>query len=133
MELRDPASSPGLFHNRDTRGRWESYFLTSPKKLAELSIVDDQILIALEWLTEKADSPQMCTEFEDEKVSMTVKVSHQHAEQIAGPTGDGFLELFFSTVLDLFLDVTVDPEEDIMALFEDGEGIKRFFNVAHPG
>ena len=127
---RDPALAHIAFTLATTM---QIYLVFLTEKLAELSIVDDQIWISLKWLTEKVDSPQICTEFEDEKVSMTVKVSHLHAEQIAGPTSDGVLSLLFPTVLDLFLDVTLDPEDEIMALFEDGEGIERFFNVAHPG
>ena len=127
---RDPALAHIAFTLATTM---QIYLVFLAEKQPELSIIDDQIWIALEWLNEQGDSPQICTAFEDEKVSLTVKVSHLHAEQIAGPTSEGVLSLLFPLVLDLLFDVTLDPEDEIMEIFENREAIGRFFNVAHPG
>jgi len=105
------------------------------RKIAELTIVDDMLSISLKLQTEQGEPLLVATEFRDDMAAVTLTMTPQYVERLAGPTSEGTIDLFLKSIGEVLMEMALDPPEEIVALFDPdahGEAIHRLSAVAHP-
>jgi hypothetical protein len=105
------------------------------RKIAELTIVDDRVSISLKLQTEQEEPLLVATEFRGDTAAVTLTMTPQYVERLAGPTSEGTIDQFLKSLGEVLMDMALDPPEEIVTLFDPdthGEAIHRLSAVAHP-
>lgn len=111
------------------------WFVFLHRKIAELTIVDDVLSINLKLQTAQKQSLLVETEFQDDRSAVTLTLTPQYAEDLAGPASEGTIKLFLESIGNVLMNMALDPPEEVDALFDPdshGEALYRLSTVAHP-
>jgi hypothetical protein len=129
---RNPHLAQAAFTLAATAQIW-SVFLH--RKIAELTIVDDVVTMSLRLHSKQEEPLLVATEFRDDMAAATLTMTPQYVERLSDPTSEGTIDLFLKSIGEVLIDITLDPPEEIVALFDPdahGEAIHRLSAVAHP-
>jgi hypothetical protein len=106
------------------------------RDLAGLTLVDDQVDIVLEWQKQDDTEPIYITsEVERDKLIVTLAITSQYIKQVADIDPDGFLAFFLKTVPHIIRELSIDPPDEIMHLFDPekyGAGVNSMIIAGSP-
>lgn len=106
------------------------------RDLAGLTLVDDQVDIVLEWQKQEDTEPIYITsETVRDKLIITLTITPQYIKQVADIDPDDFLAFFLKTVPHIIRELSIDPPDEIMHLFDPetyGAGVNSMIMAGSP-
>ncbi len=106
------------------------------RDLAGLTFVDDHVEIVLEWQKQDDTEPIYITsETKRDKLIVTLAITPEYIKQVAGIDPDGFLAFFLKTLLHIIHEMSIDPPDEIIQLFDPeiyGAGVNSMIMAGSP-